>query len=534
MSAIHGTRIARILLLVSFLGILAGLISRPVVWAQESEADVVTAQAILAYDDKKYDEAFALLKQALKVSPNHTEALYYTGLVMMAQRRYEESLPYLTKAMETAPDSISVVFQLGVAYFSLGQYDKADPLLTRVFEERPTTNNVGYYVGYIRYVQQRYQEALATFKAGASTDERILQLTKFYSGLTLASLGLPKQAADEFREAMRLRTVSPLTGPADRLRDTLVGSQNDVERFHGQARVGGFFDSNVAVVPRSTGNPDVDRDRDVNSNTAGALTSLYLNYAWLLEDSIESTISYSFYQALNNHHSRFNIVNHFVSLGWFYREVIQSMPFQSGVDFGFDTTSLGGDQFLNRYSLSLFASLVENQHHLTTMNSSVQIKDFESGDLGNDTSSGTNWMLGFSHIIRFEGDKHLIRGGFQFDTDATLGRNFDYSGYRLQAGAVSTLPWKDVRIRYDYDVHFRLYDHPNTTRLRNGSFLAIGESPDVTQRVTEQNHVFRVEKLFPHNITLALDWQLTFSRSNIAGIFDYDRQVVTWGVAWAF
>jgi len=182
----------------------------------------------------------------------------------------------------------------------------------------------------------------------------------------------------------------------------------------------------------------------------------------------------------------------------------------------------------------MFASIVESQSNLTTIQTSTQIKDFDSGDQGDDTASGTNWMVGINHIVQFAGDKHLFRAGFQFDTDATLGRNFDYSGYRIQAGAVYTLAWEDVRLRYDYDVHFRRYDNPNTVLMRNGTFLSVGATPEVTQRVTEQNHVIRAEKLFPKNITIAIDWLMTFSRSNIKGLFDFDRQVVTGSVAWAF
>ncbi|MGH9005236.1 MAG: hypothetical protein ACRDYV_19105, partial [Acidimicrobiia bacterium] len=37
--------------------------------AQQSEADVFVAQAILAYDARKYDEALALLEEALAVDP---------------------------------------------------------------------------------------------------------------------------------------------------------------------------------------------------------------------------------------------------------------------------------------------------------------------------------------------------------------------------------------------------------------------------------------------------------------------------------
>ena len=52
---------------------------------------------------------------------------------------------------------------------------------------------------------------------------------KFYSGLTLAILGLPEQAVAEVDAALRLQTGSSLTGPAERIRDTLA-SARDAER----------------------------------------------------------------------------------------------------------------------------------------------------------------------------------------------------------------------------------------------------------------------------------------------------------------
>ena len=90
-----------------------------------------------------------------------------------------------------------------------------------------------------------------------------------------------------------------------------------------------------------------------------------------------------------------------------------------------------------------------------------------------------------------------------------------------------------MRLRYDYDVHFRNYDNPNTRFSRTG-LLPTGVAPNVTQTVTEQNHVFRVEKPLPNNITAAVDLQLTFSRSNIDILFNFDRQVMTGSLTWAF
>jgi len=515
------------------------------IYAKSAEADVLVAEVILAIDDKKFEKALQLITQALESSPEHLEALYYKGVVLMALDQLDEAIVTLEQAREQAPDNISIAFQLGVAYFSQSEYDKAEPLLLRVFQEQPAIKNLGYYIGFMRYRHKNYQGALQAFKLGASDDPRILQLTRFYSGLTLAILGLPEKAADELGEAMRVRTVSPVTGPADRLRDSLVAAKATEDRFHGQVQVGGFYNSNVTVIPQSTGEPIIESLRNRKSEAAGALASFRLDYSWLRQGPVESTLSYSFFHNGNNQLSAFNVVNHLGALGMFYRGLIASMPFQTGMQLAVDNTTLGGDQFLRRYSGTAFGTLVESQQHLTTIQGRVQIKEFEAPDisqiidptvraaLAEDVRSATNWMAGITHILRFEQDKYLIRGGFQVDRDAAIGKNFDYTGYRLQAGGLYTLPWFNIRVRYDYDVHFRMYNSPNTRFSRTG-LLPSGVSPNVTQTVTAQTHVIRIEKPFPNNITMALDWQNTFSRSNIDILFNFDRQVVSWTVAWAF
>lgn len=514
-------------------------------FAQGAEADVLVAETILAIDDQRFEDALALVTEALERSPEHLEALYYQGIVLMALDRLDEALGTLQHAHELAPQNMSIAYQLGVAYFSQAEYDKAKPLLERVFQEKPTIKNLGYYIGFLRYRQKNYQGALRAFQVGASDDPRILQLTKFYSGLTLAILGLPEKAADELGEAMRVRTVSPVTGPADRLRDSLVAAKATEDRFHGQVQVGGFVDSNVSVIPQSTGESTIETLRNRKSEAAGALASFRLDYSWLRQGPVESTLSYSFFHNANNQLSAFNVVNHLGGLGMFYRGLLASMPFQTGLQMTVDNTTLGGDQFLRRYSGTVFGTLVEDQRHLTTIQGRLQIKEFEEADisriidptvraaLAEDVRSATNWMAGITHIIRFEQDRHLIRGGFQIDRDAAIGNNFDYTGYRLQAGGVYTLPWFSMRLRYDYDVHFRMYDEPNTRFSRTG-LLPSGIAPHVTQTVTEQTHVVRIEKSFPNNLTMAVDWQNTFSRSNIDILFNFDRQVVSWTMAWAF
>ena len=511
---------------------------------QESLADVLVAEGVLVRDEKQLAKALQLLEEALDLYPDHVEALYYTGLVLLEQNRMDEAIARLEQAHSLEPDNVSIAYQLGVAYFSQKQYDKAQPLLTKVFEESPGTNNVGYYVGFMRYRLKDYQGAIGAFRGGASEDPRILQLTRFYAGLSLAILGLPEQAAGELEEAMRVRTVSPLTGPADRLRDTLVAARKGESRFGGQVRIGAFYDTNVAVIPKSTGEAIIESLRSRKARSSGELASFRFDQTWFREGAVEGTLSYSFFQTYDNDLPAFNVQNHLGALGGFYRTLVWEMPVQAGIQGSFDKTWLGGNNFLDRLSASFFGTVVESSFHLTTVQGRIQIKDFFGGGLAavdpvfrsavaEDDRSGTNYMVGFTHLLRFEGDRHLLRGGYQLDTDATLGDNFSYTGHRLQAGGMYTVPWEDIRVRYDYDVHFRIYDHPNTRFSRTG-VLPLGAGPEVKQKVTEQTHILRFEKSLPNNLTLALDWQWTFSRSNIDILFDFDRQVLTSSLTWAF
>jgi tetratricopeptide (TPR) repeat protein len=75
--------------------------------AQVSEADVFVAEAVLAIDDKQWDKALGLLRQALARSPGHVEALYYTGVAYLGKREPKAAVPPLTQAYQAAPNDPS-------------------------------------------------------------------------------------------------------------------------------------------------------------------------------------------------------------------------------------------------------------------------------------------------------------------------------------------------------------------------------------------------------------------------------------------
>jgi tetratricopeptide (TPR) repeat protein len=511
--------------------------------AQQSEADVFVAQAILAYDARKYDEALALLKDALALDPKNVEALYYSGLVLMAQQKTDQAVEVLERARTQAPRDLSILFLLGVAYFALERYDQAESPLTQVFNERPQTEGIGYYVGLIRYRKKDYQGALKAFRAETSKNPNIQQLVKFYSGLTLAILGLPEQAVAEVDAALRLQTGSALTGPAERIRDSLASARDAERRFHADVRVGFLYDSNVAVVPQPSHDPTAESIRRRKHATTGEIAALRLEYAWLRTGPWESTVTYSFFQTYNNRLPDFNVQNHLVAGALSYRAAIGSMPFQVGTQYSWDYLSLGNDDFLQRHTATVFGTLVENQSNLTTVLARFQNKDFYAspGQLEDEDRDARNWMVGLTHVFRFAQDKHYIRVGYQFDYENADGRNFAYAGNRFLAGGQYTLPWGSTRLKYDFDLHQRHYLHAN-------SLLPVVNPGTREREDSEQNHVVRVEQVLAANLgpasigcasnapcplTLAAEFQRTVADSNLA-VYSYNRNVWSLTLSWQY
>jgi len=302
------------------------MLDSAVALAQTTEADVYVAQAVLEFDDKKYDEALENLRRALALEPDHVEALYFTGAVYAAQKRPDLAAPYLERARAKSPKDPSIAYQLGLVYFAQQQYDRAELLLEEAFRANPELDSLGYYVGFLRYRNKDYRGALAAFRAGRSSDPEIQQLTRFYTGLALGVLGLPGQAAAEVEQAIRLAPGSQLTGPAERLRDSIVASRGRERRFAFEARVGLSYDDNVIVRPvedtEAPGEPLVAEIRRHKHESTGELFGVNKSYVWSRTADWESSIGYSFFMTYQNALPSFNVINNLGTASLTYKTAL--------------------------------------------------------------------------------------------------------------------------------------------------------------------------------------------------------------------
>ena len=426
------------------LAILTLLAALPV-RAQQSEADVYVAQAILAYEDKRYDEALGFLREAVAQDPKNVEAFYYTGLVYIAQQRLEPAVQALERARALAPNDFSVRYLLGVAYFAQERYDQAEPLLTQCFKERPKTDGLGYYVGFMRYRKKDYAGALEAFRAESSQNPAIQQLTHFYSGLALAVTGLPDQAVAELDAATRGLTRTALTGAAERLRDSLRRAAG-----RGSAstpRCG--WASPTTPTSRSCPNPSNDplsnAIRFLDTKSPGELASVTLSYDWLRHGNWESTIGYQFFQTYVNNFHDFDVQDQVATLGATYRGsfekgILAGSRFLVGAQYAFDNQTArrepvppaeyghavrdaavnsAGDSFWN--PTNVFSPILRVQGKVFNNFTGFPLPPEDNRD-------AINYMIGVSHTFYWSGDRHWFRVGYQWDEDVARGDNWDYRG----------------------------------------------------------------------------------------------------------
>jgi tetratricopeptide (TPR) repeat protein len=506
--------------------------------AQTTEADVFVSQAILDFDDKRYEAAIQNLRRALELEADHVEALYYMGIVHMTLRRPGDAVPFLIRARAKSPKDSAVAFQLGLAYFAQERYDLAQPLLEEVFRATPTLDGLGYYVGFMRYRNKDYRGALRAFREGRTGDPALRQLTRFYTALALVPLGLSSQAAAEVEQALRLAPGSPLTAPAERLRDTLVATRAQDRRLTAEARVGLFYDDNVAVVPnQAAGDTTVSELRGTRHHSTGEFIGLRVDYSWLrhfvAREDWDSSVGYSFFGTYNNDLPSFNVTNHLLNATVIHRTLVGSMPAQAGLQYSWDVLYLDGEEFLQRNTVTIFGALIETDTHLTQLFARYQARQFNRREAGErvEFRDGVNYMLGGIHLVRFAQDAHFVKLGYQWDRDDTLGRNHEYVGHRLLAGVQYTTPWRAVRLKYDVDVHFRDYAHRHT-------MLPVANPETVRRHDTEITNTARVEWPFLTTCplknqclgwTLSAEYQRTDAQSNIAA-FDYARNVFSLGL----
>jgi len=165
----------------------------------------VLVQSLWLRENKRVDEAYALVNDALKAQPQNTDLMSELAMVCEKLKRYDEMETLLRQLMQRKPEDPHAFNALGYSLADRNtRLDEARQLITKALQLAPNDAYIQDSLGWVAYRQGRMAEALEVLQAAFKSrpDAEIAA----HLGEVLWVLGERQQAATIWREGLMLKS----------------------------------------------------------------------------------------------------------------------------------------------------------------------------------------------------------------------------------------------------------------------------------------------------------------------------------------
>ena len=155
------------------------------------------------YDNKDYEKALSLCREALVFLPNHYKARLKLVRLLFELNRTNEAIQATRQAIDIYPDNKDMTFHLFVTLFNAKQYAEAEKVYRHYLTLNPHAANADYYFGILALTQGRYEEAILSLQravkdAPNDTDAHL------YLAQALEKVGQTQEAMHAYRRVLAL------------------------------------------------------------------------------------------------------------------------------------------------------------------------------------------------------------------------------------------------------------------------------------------------------------------------------------------
>jgi tetratricopeptide (TPR) repeat protein len=121
---------------------------------------------VLEYQQKSYEKAVVLFKQAVALQGDNAMALRYLGNAYFKVKSYKEALAALRKAIDQEPDDKEALFAAAECYYELGNLDQALKVFSHLRADPVLGPSASLFAGTVHLNQRLYERAVADFEIG--------------------------------------------------------------------------------------------------------------------------------------------------------------------------------------------------------------------------------------------------------------------------------------------------------------------------------------------------------------------------------
>ena len=141
------------------------------------------------------------LRVYLDAHPTSAEALYLLASTLLRENKPKDSLEVYTRAARMTPPTASDFRSVALDYVLLNDYTDADKWIAESARHDPQQGETWYVMGRIKYTENRFAEAVASFKRALQLMPRSVK-AEDNLGLSYEGLNQPDEALKAYRQAI--------------------------------------------------------------------------------------------------------------------------------------------------------------------------------------------------------------------------------------------------------------------------------------------------------------------------------------------
>ncbi|MFI5138134.1 MAG: tetratricopeptide repeat protein [Sphingobacteriales bacterium] len=209
--------------------------------------------------ESKTDSSITAYQEALKLNPNHEDALYYIGNMYIKVDKFEKAREALEKLIKLNPLSEQAYIQLGNLYFCAKNTnyfhpEKAKSYFNRAKELNKETLSPNLRLGEIALFQNRTKDAFGIFNKLSMMDQKNAEIF-FIIGYLNWKSGREQEAAKGLQRAFELGITAMSTneqvGTGTKAKKAAAGKNQEGNLFmdwlNGNLTVAKKYDINVEM-----------------------------------------------------------------------------------------------------------------------------------------------------------------------------------------------------------------------------------------------------------------------------------------------
>ena len=451
------------ILFVSFLSILSSRAEG----AASAEAEIYFSKGILAFDERKFEEAAIDFEKALQADPENPNILFQLGRTYNRLKELDDAVLNLEKAIKINPQFKDANYELGVAYFNTGEFEKALRELDTVIKKEPGKGEAYYYIGMVYFRQEKWKEAVPYFKKALEMVPDYSLTCHYYLGVSYFRLEEDKEALKEFGEAQKIGPGSDIGESSKKFVEASNRRVQERKPWSLYGSVSWQYDNNVTLKPSSFSIvrkqiPGIGKIPDKGDWRA------VFNFSgeYKLPEIKNFIVSgrYTFYQSVHRRLRAYNVTGNQFAPTVSYKIMD---PLRINVSYLFDYYELDETRYLKVHTFMPSFTLLETKYALLQGFYRYQDKGYfqDTKDTPSDRR-GRNLALGVSQYLFFMGNKGYVRLAYLAEKEETKGRDWKYTGNTIGTDVQVPLMVDngifDTRILLSFNWSKKDYKHINS------------------------------------------------------------------------